>query len=155
MNDSDNENLLKLKNLTNTLNKRDNIVNLELNKAAESLHIVNKDAIILWASDKEMKSLGYEPNDYIGETIINFHIDRIVIDDILEQLLDGCELTNYPARLKAKNGEEKHFLINSCGFFQGGEFSQTRCFSRDVTGLFDLTEKINENISRIKLKNNG
>jgi two-component system, OmpR family, sensor histidine kinase VicK len=145
----------KLKKLTETLNNRDEHFKemyLEFDRASESLHIVDKNATILWASNKEMESLGYEPSDYIGESIIDFHIDHEVIMEMFDILLSGGTLDNYPARMRAKDGSEKHFLINSSGFFKNGEFSHTRCFSRNVTGLYDLADKIKDNILRIKNK---
>lgn len=124
----------------------------ELNTSSECLHIVDGDSIILWANDTEIKSVGCKPDDYIGKSIIDFHIDRCVIDDILKKLLNHETIKNYPARLKGCDGKERHVLINSSGFWKSGEFSHTRCFSRDVTGFIDLKEKIRSNINKIKSK---
>lgn len=128
---------------------------MELDGSNESLHIVDGNASILWASKKEMEGLGYEPEDYIGKCIIDFHIDRVVIDDMLATLIGGGELNNYPARIRAKDGSEMHFLINSSGYFENGKFSHTRCFSRNMTYSMDLSEQIQNNILRINLKNNS
>ena len=147
--------LLLLLELTEESEKSKRIIERELNFCSESLHIVNGKAEILWANIKELEGLGYNPEDYIGESIIDFHVDGIVINDMLNILLSGEELQNYPARVKAKDGSHIYVLINSSGFFdEDGSFSHTRCFSRVMNNTIDITEMIEKNIERIKKENN-
>ena len=123
----------------------------ELNIASESLHIVDGNAMILWANEKELNGLGYSKDEYIGESIIDFHVDKIVINDMLTVLLGGGTLDNYPARVKGKDGSEKQVLINSSGYFnEDGTFSHTRCFSRVMNDTIDISDMISENIKRIQ-----
>jgi PAS domain S-box-containing protein len=111
------------------------VQNLEdyMQESEESLHIVDKDGIILWANNKDY--LGYESNEYIGKSIREFHRDQDVIDDILQRLLKGENLNNYAAYLLCKDGSIKRVLITSSGHWKDGRFVHTRCFSRGIDGL--------------------
>lgn len=101
--------------------------------ASTALHWVGEDGRILRANQAELDMLGYERSEYLGRHIAEFHVDRPVIDDILEKLLSGQVIHSYPARLRCKNGDIKDVLIDSSGYKVEGRFMHTRCFTRDVT----------------------
>ncbi len=101
--------------------------------AAVGLHQVGSDGTILWANRAELELLGYGRDEYIGRSIIEFHVDRPVIDDILTRLTSGEELHDYEARLRAKDGSIRYVLITSNVNEQDGKFVNTRCFTRDIT----------------------
>jgi two-component system sensor histidine kinase VicK len=103
--------------------------------AVIGMHWVGPDGCILWANQAEMALLGYEPEEYIGHHIAEFHVDRQTIDDILARLLRNEELHNYPARLRCKDGSIRQVLISSNVRWEGDRFIHTRCFTRDVTEL--------------------
>src|SRR5437764_14255447 len=77
----------------------------------------------------------YSCEQYIGHHIADFHVDRPVIDEILQKLLAGETLHNYPARLRCKDGSIKEVLIDSNARWNDGKFVHTRCITRDVTEL--------------------
>ena len=116
-----------------------------LSNSAEALHIVSGDATIMWANKTELEFLGYKENEYISKPITQFHVDQEVIGDILTRLLAGEILKNHPARLIAADGSHKQVLINSSGYWKDGKFSHTRCFSRDVSDVIDLSDLITKN----------
>lgn len=101
--------------------------------AALSLHWVGPDGTILRANRYELDFLGYSREEYEGRHIADFHVDKEVIDDILARLARGETLTDYEARLRAKDGSIKHVLINSNVRWDGDRFVHTRCFTRDIT----------------------
>ena len=101
--------------------------------AALSLHWVGADGTILRANQFELDFLGYSRDEYEGHHIAEFHVDEDVINDILRRLSAGETLSDYHARLRAKDGSIKHVLINSNVRWVNGEFVHTRCFTRDVT----------------------
>lgn len=101
--------------------------------ATVGLHQVGPDGTILWANRAELQMLGYCADEYIGQSIARFHLDREVIDDILARLTRGEELHDYEARLGAKDGSVKHVLISSNVNLRNGQFINTRCFTRDIT----------------------
>jgi PAS domain S-box-containing protein len=106
-----------------------------LENAAVGVHLVDATGRILYANREELTLLGYPPSEYIGSHISSFHADTAVIDDILQRL-SRCEtLSNYQARLRARDGSIKWVEINSNVYRQDGRFVHTRCFTRDITAL--------------------
>jgi PAS domain S-box-containing protein len=101
--------------------------------AAVPMHWVEPDGTIVRVNQAELDLLGYDRGDFQGKNIMDFHVDREIIDDILRRLLAGEVLHDYPARLRCKNGSTKHVLVDSSGYFENGRFVHTRCFTRDVT----------------------
>lgn len=101
--------------------------------ATVSLHWVGADGTILWANRAELELLGYASEEYIGRNIVEFHVDRPVIDDILGRLLSKEEVHGHEARLRCKDGSIKHVVINSSGLWEGERFLHTRCFTHDIT----------------------
>ncbi len=97
------------------------------------LHGVGPDGTILWANQTELTLLGYSREEYIGKSIVKFHAERSVIDEILTRLSRNETLCDYEAKLRCKNGDIKTVLINSSVLWKDGEFIQTRCFTRDIT----------------------
>jgi PAS domain S-box-containing protein len=104
-----------------------------LENANVGLHWVGRDGTILWANKAELELLGYCREEYVGRNIVEFHMDRAVIDDILCRLLSKEQLHGYEARLRCKDGSVKHVLINSNGLWEGEQFVHTRCFTHDIT----------------------
>ena len=101
--------------------------------ATIGLHLAGPDGTILRANKAELDLLGYSREEYVGRHIAEFHADQDVICDILNRLQSGERLTEYPARLKGKDGTIKDVLIDSSVLHRDGEFVHTRCFTRDVT----------------------
>lgn len=101
--------------------------------AVEGIHKVGPDGIILWANKAELDLLGYQPEEYIGHHISEFHKDPDVIENMLAKLLRGEALYNCPARLRSKEGSIKHVLIHSNVYLEDDRVLYTRCFTRDIT----------------------
>ncbi len=101
--------------------------------AVVGLHWVGEDGTILWANQAELDLLGYTREEYIGHSITEFHIDAETLDDILQRLLSDRPVRDYEARLRCKDGSICHVLIDSSTSRKDGEFSHTRCFTRDVS----------------------
>lgn len=105
--------------------------------SAIGLHIVGGNGLIQRANKAELALLGYTVEEYVGRHIAEFHADAPVIGDILHKLSCGERLDRYPARLRAKDGSIKHVQITSNSRFLDGEFVNTRCFTTDVTELYE------------------
>ncbi len=104
-----------------------------IENAIIGMHWVAGDGTILWANQAEMNLLGYTQEEYVGRHISEFHVDPVVIEDILQRQgrhegLRGCE-----ARLRCKDGSIRHVRIDSKAFLQDGKFLHTRCFTTDIT----------------------
>lgn len=108
---------------------------------ALALHIVGADGTILHANKAELALLGYSADEYIGHEISDFHADLETIRDILARLARGEKLDKYPARLRARDGSLKHVEITSSVQFRRGKFINTRCFTADVTELYQAREE--------------
>ena len=117
--------------------------------SAIGLHIVSGEGIILRANKAELSLLGYGADEYVGRQITEFHKDAPVIGDILHRLSCGERLDRYPARLRAKDGSVKHVLITSNSRFDDGKFVNTRCFTTDVTSLYEAERARHESEERL------
>jgi PAS domain S-box-containing protein len=115
------------------LRKRDEELTDFVENATIGLHWVGPDGMTLWANQAELDLLGYEPAEYIGRHIAEFHADAPVIEDILRRLQARETLRNYEARMRAKDGTIRHVVINSNVLWDGDRFVHTRCFTRDIT----------------------
>jgi PAS domain S-box-containing protein len=100
---------------------------------AIGIHFVGPDGVILEANPADLELLGYTREEYIGHHMAEFHVDPPVIEEILTRLSRNETLHNYEARLRAKDGSNKHVLISSNVLWRDGKFMHTRCFTKDVT----------------------
>lgn len=108
-----------------------------IEQGAMPLHWVDKNGLIIWANQAELAMLGFTREEYLGQPITRFHADIDVINDILRRLTADETIINYPAKLICKDGTIKEVIINSNVQRQNGEFIHTRCFTRDVSAVFD------------------
>jgi PAS domain S-box-containing protein len=108
------------------------------------LHLVAGDGTILRANQAELDLLGYTAEEYIGRAIMDFHVDRPVIEDILQQLSADMKVDKRIARLRGKDGSIKYGQITSNARYQDGEFVNTRCFTVDVSEQHTAHEALRE-----------
>jgi PAS domain S-box-containing protein len=114
------------------------------------MHWVASDGTILWANQAELDLLGYERDEYVGHSIFEFHVDRAVIDDIMERLSRNEILRNYQAQLCCKDGSIRHVAIDSNVSWQNGQFFRTRCFTRDVSERKQTEEALRQNEQKFR-----
>ena len=120
-----------------------------LENAAEGIHRVTADGMILWANRAELQMLGYEADEYIAHNIRDFHVQPDVADRMLRLLANGETLQDFQAQLRCKDGAVKYVLINSNAFFVGGNFMYSRCFTRDVTARIELERTLSQKIDEL------
>jgi PAS domain S-box-containing protein len=113
-----------------------------LENAVLAMHWVGQDGTILWANKAELSLLGYSPEEYIGHHISEFHVDKAVIDDILESLNRHEELHGRESRVRCKDGSIRYVRIHSNVLLENGKFAHTRCFSVDVTEAHRSEQRI-------------
>jgi PAS domain S-box-containing protein len=101
--------------------------------SAVAMHWVGPDGTVIRVNQAELDMLGYDREEYEGHHIAEFHVNRDVIQDILNRLQAGEVLKNYEAQLRCKDGSIKDARINSSAYFEGGNFVHTRCFTHDNT----------------------
>lgn len=117
---------------------------------AMSLHWVDNHGIIKWANQAELDMLGYQPDEYIGHHISEFHVHKHKIQDILFRLNDNQTLQGYQSELVCKDGSTKTVQITSNVLRQDGEFVHTRCFTVDVTAQQQLQDALRESEHRFR-----
>jgi PAS domain S-box-containing protein len=110
-----------------------------LENAAEGIHLVGPDGTIQWANRAELELLGYEPHEYIGHTVAEFHADAAGLSPLLERLARGEEVHAHAATLRHRDGSIRHVLVNSNVRFEDGAFRNTRCSTRDITALHEAS----------------
>ena len=110
--------------------------------ASVALHWIGPDGVILRANHTELAMLGYTREEYVGQHISKFHVDRDVIDDALSRLLRGDSLSKFPARMRHRDGSIKKVLIDSNSLWDTGRFLHSRCV------MFDVTEQKREEETR-------
>lgn len=120
-----------------------------IENAVEGLHKVDTEQKILWANQAELDMLGYEPEEYIGHPIAEFHVDSEVINDIWNKLRRGETLYDHPARLRCKDGSIKHVEIHSNALIEDGAVVHTRCFTRDVTERVRLEAELQKRVEQL------
>lgn len=142
--------LTQEKNNENKLLKK--AIELEdyMSNASIGLHWVDENGIIKWANRMEMEMLGYEPHEFIGKNIAEFHVDPSVLEDISEKLSRNVPLRNYEARMRCKDGSIKFVHINSNVYREKGKFIHTRCFIIDITNEKMLADALRESESRFR-----
>jgi PAS domain S-box-containing protein len=106
-----------------------------LDNAPVAIHGLDAGGTIVWANRTELDMLGYSADEYIGQPIARFHVDRDVLTDMLERLARGETLRDREARLRARDGSIRHLLI-SChpsDSDSDGERGASHWFTRDIT----------------------
>lgn len=119
--------------------------------ATVGLHWVNAEGIVVWANAEELKMLGYEADEYIGQPITRFHKNQRVINDILYRLRHKEVIRNIEAELLCKDGSTRHVMINSSVLWNGSEFIHTRCFTIDITTQKLAAQAKQESDARFKV----
>ena len=113
-----------------------------IDEAPIGIHTVGPDGTILWANRAELEMLGYQKGEYVGHHVSEFHLDRGVIDDMLQRLARNEVLVDREARLRASDGSMRHVLVYSNAQFIDGKLAHTRCFTRDVSAARAAEESV-------------
>ncbi len=111
----------------------DHVLTTLLEDAPIGIHFVDAQGIIQWANQSELRMLGYARDEYVGQSIGNFHVDRETCDRILAKLRNGESLDSHEARLRHKDGSVCFASISSSALWEDGVLKHMRCFTRDVT----------------------
>lgn len=111
-----------------------------IENAVVPMHWVASDGTITWANQAELEMLGYAKEEYIGRSIVEFHADRPVINELLRRLSNNEAVQNYQARLRCKDGSICDVLIDSNVSWRNEEFIHTSCFTRNVTESLEAEE---------------
>ncbi len=124
---------MRVEERTAELAKTNKLLNEFFDNAVVGLNWIGPDGIIQKANKSELDMLGYEPHEYVGHHLREFHVNPEKADDILARLKRNEILNNHEVRLRCKDGAIKHVLISSNTLWEGRQFVHARCFTRDIT----------------------
>jgi len=105
--------------------------------AGVGLHWASPDGTILRVNQTELALLGYTASEYVGRSVLDFHVDRAGMADVLNRLAAGEAIRDREASLRCKDGSIKHVLITVDALHENGQFLQMRSFTHDVTGMVE------------------
>jgi PAS domain S-box-containing protein len=125
--------LTKRKDLETVLRRNESDLTDFFETASVGVHWFGPEGTILRVNQAELNLLGYTREEYVGRNVCDFHVDREVIEDVLQRLRNGELLREYEARLRCKDGSIKHVRINSSVYREEGEFIHARGFTFDIT----------------------
>jgi PAS domain S-box-containing protein len=104
-----------------------------LENALEGVQRTGPDQRVIWANKAMLRLLAYTAEEYIGQPLGRFFVDRNAFDEFWTKLMQREEIYNFPAELRCKSGAIAHVVINSNGLWENGNFVHTRTFIHDVT----------------------
>jgi PAS domain S-box-containing protein len=116
-----------------------------LDNAVEGVQQTGPDRKVLWANQAMLSLLGYSAEEYVGQTLAQFHVDPEALEEFWQRLMRREDIRDYRAQLRCKDGTIKHVLIHSNGVWEDGRFLRTRCFVRDVTEQVHMERALREN----------
>jgi PAS domain S-box-containing protein len=117
--------------------------------SAVGLNLLAGDGTILRANRAELRMMGYTAEDYVGRNILDFHVDRDVIDDIFARLRRNEQIDQVPARLRAKDGSIRDVLISATARLSNGKLIDARSITVDVTDRARSEEVLRQHDERL------
>jgi PAS domain S-box-containing protein len=116
-----------------TLRSSEEELNDFFENANVGLHWLDPDGLILRANRAELAMLGYPADEYVGRSVLDFHVDRAAAANMLERIRRGETLHNEPARLRCRDGTMRHVLISTSARWDQGRLVHSRWVTLDVT----------------------
>jgi PAS domain S-box-containing protein len=104
-----------------------------MQNALIGIHWVDRDGIVVWANRAELEMLGYESDEYIGQALHDFHVDRVAVRCAFQELLDDRPVIGHESQMIRKDGSICDVSIDSNALFKDGKFIHARCFTRDIS----------------------
>jgi PAS domain S-box-containing protein len=123
-----------------------------MENALIGMHWIDREGIIVWANQAELEMLGYDRTEYLGQPLVNFHIDKETIKDIHQRLLNNEPVTGREAQMWRKGGEICHVSIDANAFFKDGKFIHARCFTRDITDQKNAEVALQQTLNSLELE---
>lgn len=101
--------------------------------APVGIHWIDLDGTIRGVNQRELDMLGYTKEDYVGRSIVEFHVDPKAANDFLKELNANAPLRNRACRLRHKDGSIRHVLV-SCNIYRKNDrLMYGRGFMQDIT----------------------
>jgi PAS domain S-box-containing protein len=104
-----------------------------IENALIGMHWVDIEGNIVWVNQAELNMFGYDRSQYIGQPLINFHVDRAKLTDLLQRVSRNESIRGCEAQVYHKDGSICDVSIDAHAFFKNDKFIHARCFTRDIT----------------------
>jgi len=104
-------------------------------EAPIAMHWLSSTGQIMWCNNTELRVLGYNAEEFIGQSMMKFcPDDKELVQEVFKQLGTGKNIKDVPVRFRSKDGRIVPLLIDSnANYTKAGEFKNTQCFIRDDT----------------------
>jgi PAS domain S-box-containing protein len=112
--------------------------------AAVPASCINERGRIIWANRAELEFLGYEPDQYLGHHVCEFHPDQVRADELLEKLTQGQSVHEFEALLRRADGSTVHVAISASPLKRAGKLVHSCCSMREMTGQRKLEIELRE-----------
>jgi PAS domain S-box-containing protein len=126
-----------------------------MQNALIGIHWVSEDGIVLWANPAELAMLGYEAEEYIGQPLHDFHVDRAAIGCAFQRLLEDEPILGHESQMIRKDGSICDVSIDSNALFKNGKFVHGRCFTRDISEQKQAAAALRQNERKFQAIFNG
>ncbi len=104
-----------------------------IDNAAIGMDWIDAEGNIVWVNQAELNMFGYDRSQYIGQPLINFHVDRAKIADLLRRVAQNESVKNCEAQVWCKDGSICDVSIDAQAFVKDEKFIHARLFTRDIT----------------------
>lgn len=107
------------------------------NKAPVMMHSINERLEIVSVSDFWLEKMGYERNEVIGKTPVDFLSEDSMqsVAGNLKKLFSEGSVRNVEYRYRKKSGELMDVLLSAVA-----EYDENGNFERSITGMLDVTD---------------
>jgi PAS domain S-box-containing protein len=104
-----------------------------IENAAIGMDWIDIEGNIVWVNQAELNMFGYDRSQYIGQPLMNFHVDRPKITELLRRVSHHESVKNYETQVWCQDGSICDVSIDAQAFVKDGKFIHARLFTRDIT----------------------
>jgi PAS domain S-box-containing protein len=112
------------------------------NEAPVGLVWLSASGIVLRANQAQLDLLGCRPADFLSHTFQEFLVDPACGTEVLKRLAARETVRNFGLRLRCRDGELRHVLVDANSSWNGDQFEYSSIFLRDITDRLQLEQEI-------------
>ncbi len=112
------------------------------NKSPLGLLWVGPNGRILRVNHAQLELIGSPAEHVLGRPIARFHANSEAANELLHRLARGETIQNQRARIRRKNGDILHVLIDANGLWEKDRLVHSRWVVRDITRRVELEREI-------------
>jgi len=116
----------------------------------EGLHQLGPDGTILWASQDQLRLLGYRSDEFVGHDASKFYVPPERFGELWQKVMLNEDVDDFQALLRCKDGSVKRVVIHLIGLWQGEQFLSARCFIRDVSDFMKMADELDLRLCQIQ-----